>query len=81
LGLSWDQAFKVLELCKKPVLITKIMDALDWKHRTKFRNKFMHPLLETELIEMTIPDKPQSPNQQYVITEKGKGLLKELESK
>lgn len=57
------------------------MGALDWKHRTKFRNKFIHPLLEAELIEMTIPDKPQSPNQQYVITEKGKELLKELESK
>ena len=57
------------------------MEALDWKHRTKFRNKFIHPLLETELIKMTIPDKPQSPNQQYVITEKGKELLKEIESK
>lgn len=78
LGLSWDQVYKVLELCEKPLLITKIMGALDWKHRTKFRNKFIHPLLEVELIEMTIPDKPQSPNQQYVITEKGKGLLKEL---
>ena len=57
------------------------MGAFDWKNRTKFRNKFMHPLLEAELIEMTIPDKPQSPNQQYVITEKGKELLKELENK
>lgn len=57
------------------------MDALEWKHRTKYRNKFIHPMLEAELIEMTIPDKPQSPNQQYVITEKGKELLKELESK
>jgi len=81
LGLSWDQAFKVLELCEKPVLITEIMESLDWKHRTKFRNKFIHPMLEAELIKMTIPDKPQSPNQQYVITEKGKELLKELESK
>jgi len=57
------------------------MESLKWKDRTKFRNKFIHPLLETELIKMTIPDKPQSPNQQYVIAEKGKELLKELEDK
>ena len=81
LGLSQDQVCKVLELCEKPALITEIMEALDWKHRTKFRNKFIHPLLEAELIEMTIPDKPQSPNQQYVITEKGEGLLKKSKDK
>ena len=54
------------------------MKSFKWRDRTKFRNKFIHPLLEAELIKMTIPDKPQSPNQQYVITEKGEGLLKEL---
>ncbi len=49
LGPSWDQVHKVLELCEKPLLIAEIMGALDWKHRTKFRNKFIHPLLETRL--------------------------------
>ena len=57
------------------------MESFKWKDRTKFRNKFIHPLLEAELIKMTIPDKPQSPNQQYVITEKGEGLFKGLEDK
>jgi len=81
LALSRDQAHKALELCVKPENINKLMESFKWKDRTKFRNKFIHPLLETELIKMTIPDKPQSPNQQYVIAEKGKELLKELEDK
>ena len=57
------------------------MESFRWKDMTKFNNKFIHPLRETELIEMTISNKPQSPNQQYVITEEGKRLLKELEDK
>jgi len=81
LAPSYDQVFKILELCAKPENINKLMESFKWRDRTKFRNKFIHPLLEAELIEMTIPDKPQSPNQQYVITEKGKELLKEIESK
>lgn len=37
-------------------------------------------LLEMELLELTIPDKPTSPLQRYRLTEKGKKLLDELES-
>lgn len=54
------------------------MESMEWKDRTKFRKKFIHPLLAEKLIKMTIPDKPQSPNQQYVTTEKGLKLLKEM---
>jgi len=57
------------------------MESFKWKDMIKFNNKFIHPLLEIELIEMAISNKPQSPNQQYVITKEGKRLLKELEDK
>ena len=46
--------------------------------RTKFRNQVLKPLMEDDLIEMTIPDKPRSSNQQYRLTEKGRTLLKQL---
>lgn len=39
------------------------------------RRKYLSPLLEAELVELTIPDKPKSKNQQYRLTPKGKRLL------
>lgn len=44
-------------------------------NRTKFRDQILRPLLEAGLIEMTIPDKPRSPKQQYRITEAGRMAL------
>ena len=45
-----------------------------WKDRTKFRNKFINPLLEAELLAMTEPGKPKSRIQKYYTTEAGKKL-------
>ena len=57
------------------------MEKYGWKDRTKFRDKFINPLLKLDLLTMTIPHKPRSKIQQYVITEKGRQLLEELEEK
>ncbi len=77
LGLSWDQAEKVLLKCKKSARIEELMDIFGWSNRTKFRNKFITPLIEEDLLQMTLPNKHTSPNQEYVITEKGKKLLQQ----
>ena len=42
--------------------------------RTKFRRKYIHPLLEIDILEQTIPDKPNSRNQKYCLTAKGLAL-------
>ncbi len=81
LGLSWDQVYNILRLCLKEVKIQYLMEQFGWKDRTKFRNKFINPLLEEGLLQMTIPDKPKSPKQEYVITEKGRKLLEEMDNK
>jgi ATP-dependent DNA helicase RecG len=48
------------------------MAAIGRTNRTKFRDQVLNPLLDSGLIEMTIPDKPTSSKQRYRITEKGR---------
>ncbi len=71
-GPDKDDILKILSLCHTPQGITDLMTALSWTNRTKFRNKYLNPLIGEGLIEMTIPDKPQSSLQRYRLTEKGK---------
>ena len=40
-----------------------------------FRDRYLQPGLNTELIEMTIPEKPRSSKQQYRITPLGRQIL------
>jgi putative transcriptional regulator len=46
--------------------------------RTKFRRKYIHPLLEAGILEQTIPNKPKSQNQKYCLTAKGIALKNNL---
>ncbi|MDR3279279.1 MAG: hypothetical protein LBT23_02095 [Synergistaceae bacterium] len=41
------------------------MARLDLKHRPTFRGNYLVPALELGLIEMTVPDKPNSNRQKY----------------
>lgn len=50
------------------------MELFNWSNRTKFRNKYIVPLLNIGVLEMTIPDKPNSRLQKYRLTELGKQL-------
>ena len=44
---------------------TELMERLGLSHRPTFRKNYLHPALEQNLIERTIPDKPNSKNQKY----------------
>jgi hypothetical protein len=46
------------------------------KHRPTFRDNYLHPALDADLIEMTIPEKPSSSKQKYRLTDKGRAVLK-----
>lgn len=42
-----------------------LMERLGLSHRPTFRKNYLKPALENGMIEMTIPDKPNSRNQKY----------------
>jgi hypothetical protein len=52
-----------------------IQHALNLKSQANFRDRYLLPALRTGLIEMTIPDRPNSRMQKYRVTAKGRGLL------
>ena len=52
-----------------------MMAQFEWKDRTKFKNKYIKPLIKLKLLNMTIPDKPSSSRQKYITTQKGMKVL------
>jgi ATP-dependent DNA helicase RecG len=62
-------------LVLKPLTRSESQFELALKGQANFRNRYLEPALKNDLIEMTIPDKPNSRNQKYRITNKGKTLI------
>jgi hypothetical protein len=61
-----DQVKRLLDVLGTSSLsAAELMSLLDLKHRPTFRQNYLHPALEQGLIEMTLPDAPNSRNQQY----------------
>ncbi len=67
---------QVGEFCREPRSSKEIMAMLKLKHWKTFQINYLNPLLEIGFIERTVPDKPNSRNQKYRLTEKGRRLLK-----
>jgi ATP-dependent DNA helicase RecG len=65
----------VLELTEEPRTLPELMAPSGRTNRTKFRDQVLAPLLDAGLVEMTVPDKPRSPKQQYRMTEAGRVAL------
>ncbi len=59
----------------------EIREQLNLKHRQSFRENYLHPALDQQFIERTIPDKPNSRLQKYRLTDSGRNLLPGLKGK
>ena len=75
LGVSWEEVEKLIVALQHPMLLSDLKELYGWKNASKFKEKYINPLIAEGLADMTVPDKPTSPNQKYYLTEKGKGLL------
>ena len=69
---------KVLLYCRVPRSRKEIMELLGISVQTKNFNKHIYPLIDKELLSMTLPDKPKSKQQKYITTEKGNIWLETL---
>lgn len=60
-----DKSEALIQYCREPRTREEMMEFLGIKHRTTFRNTYLKPLLETEKLFMTYPEKPRSKNQKF----------------
>ena len=66
---------KIIMLLIEPKSTPQLLAKLGYPRRTRNFEAAIKGLLDFKLIEMTLPDKPRSKNQQYRLTEKGKHLI------
>jgi len=67
---------RLLDFCKEEQSVKDMMAFIGLRHSETFLKNYLQPLIRNELVTMTIPDKPKSPKQRYIITAKGLEELK-----
>jgi predicted HTH transcriptional regulator len=72
--LSSDQVKKLLQLCIIPKTRSEILDSVGYKNHTDNYKKYIEPLIQEHLIELTIPEYPRSSKQKYRTTLDGENL-------
>jgi len=63
---------KILQFCAMPRSAREIMSHICLKDRESFYKVYLQPLLKTEFLLMTVPNKPKSKNQKYYSNKKNK---------
>ena len=66
---------RVLFSCEKPIDREEMQKRLGIKNKKYFLESYLQPALKSGFLEMTIPDKPNSPLQRYRLTELGRQWL------
>lgn len=66
-----DKVVSILKFCKEPKYRKEIYDLIGVTYQQWNFKAFIEPLLKHDYLELTVPDKPTSPKQQYRTTKKG----------
>ena len=69
-----EQVAKLIAILNNEMERQEMQDKSGLSHRENFRSNYLQPALETGLVEMTIPDKPNSRLQKYRLSSKGQAL-------
>lgn len=63
-----------LMLARSPISLDKLASILGYRSKERYRDDYVKPLKDNRLIEYTL-ERANDPNQQYVITNRGKLFL------
>jgi ATP-dependent DNA helicase RecG len=77
-GQVTGEVIQLLRILTAPKSRAELQRALGLKGQANFRDRYLRPALDKELIKMDIPDKPRSSKQKYRLTEKGRRALTQL---
>ncbi len=64
-----------LLLTLEPTSLEELTTILGYKSKERYRDDYVKPLKDNHLIDYTTPDKPNDPNQAYIITQRGKYFI------
>jgi len=70
-----EVARQVLVFAQKPRRRSQLQERTGMRHAANFLARHLKPLLDAGLMELTMPDSPNAPNQQYRTTRLGMQLL------
>ena len=73
-----QQVEQLVAVLAREMSRAEIQAVLQLRHRRHFAMVYLHPALKADLIEMTLPDKPNSRNQRYRRTARGETLVEQL---
>lgn len=73
------QVWKLLRVCGEASSRENLQQSLGIKDKKYFRQMYLAPAINAGLLELTIPDAPNSPHQRYRLTVLGKQLIEETE--
>lgn len=74
-GQVTEEIIRLVKAIKNEATRTDLMQRLELSSRANFVKLYLAPALEAGLIEMTIPDKPNSRLQKYRVTALGKATI------
>ena len=66
---------RVLTAIQSDMARTSLQEIMGLKNADHFRKAYLLPALESGMVEMTLPDKPNSRSQRYRLTAKGRQWL------
>lgn len=68
----------LLALSNEQLSLKGLMEKVGLKHRPTFIENYINPAVETGILKILYPDKPNHPRQKYLLTAKGLALYNDL---